>query len=314
MAMNEKRERNSSRLGYMILSLIIAIIMWVFVAYTGNGVQITRKIHGINITFAGNSTLKERGLIARRMPGMSDYYVKLRGNRGAMIEAINKITATVDVSGVTEAGTVELAPVLRSFPDLTQTSNFSTVPVVIEEYETKEIPVEVRQTGTEKYKPVKSTPERETITVGGAKSEVDTVERAYLTVDVSLEDAAAEIELTDYDGALITKYETLELPGTENPEDCTQSMAVHNTVYDYAELPVKPALSEGMTETLDENATKVNPETVKIGVLPGYSFNEVRAVIEQYTTEETTCSLIEEEGMYIPKSEKQVSVTPVYAK
>ncbi|MGM9936987.1 MAG: YbbR-like domain-containing protein [Candidatus Ornithomonoglobus sp.] len=311
MAQIEKQQHKKRRGSYMIASLIIAIIIWSLVTFTTD-TDITKKIHDVNVSYVGEQALKERGFVVMGVRENIDLWVKLSGKRGDLMGVIDKVRVELDLSSITEAGETELEGTVKTSDSQVDVikKNFTYVPVIIEEYITKEIPIEVKQIGSFKNNPVVSDPEYHTIEISGAKSEIDRVDKGCVTVDLSKLTASGEttsgVVLMDRDDEVITDAVTIEGP--------TADMTVSNVVCEYEEVPVKPVLREDIynQSVLDEENTETDPQTVKIAVMPGYSFSEVKAVINEYTTDEINCELIQEDGMYISDSDRYVKIKPAF--
>lgn len=307
----EKQQHKKRRGPYMIASLIIAIIMWSLVTFTTD-TEITKKIHDVNVVYVGEQALKERGFVVTGVSENPDLWVKLSGKRGDLMGVIDRVRIELDLSGITGAGEAELEGTVKTSDNQVEVikKSFTYVPVMVEEYITKEIPVEVKQIGSFRNNPVISDPEYHTIEISGAKSELDRVDKGCVTVDLSKLTESGKtssgVVLMDSDGEIITDAVTIE--------GSTADMTVSNIVCEYKELPVKPVLGEGIYSqaAIDEENTETDPETVKAAVMPGYSFSEVKAVINEYTTDEISCELIQEEGMYIPDDEKYVKIKPAF--
>ncbi len=313
MAQNEmtKKQQRKKRGHYLGVSLIIAIIIWSLVTFTTD-TEITKTVHDVDVSFVGEQALKERGFVVTGVRDSVDLWVKISGRRGDLINTIDRVRVELDVSAISGSGETELEGTVKTYNSQVEVvkKSFTYVPVIAEEYTTKEIPVRVKQIGSYKNNPVVSEPEFRTIEISGAKSEIDRVAEGCVTVDLSKLTSSGEtasgVVLMDGEGEIITDAVTIEGP--------TSEMTVSNVVCEYAELPVKPVLGDKLysQDALDEFSTETDPQTVTVAVLPGYSFSEVKAVIDEYTTDEISCELVQEEGMYIPDNEKYVKVRPVF--
>ena len=87
MAQTEKKKRN--RLPYMILSLIMAVIIWALVAYATD-IDINKTVHNVDITFSGEDEIKENGYIVSGVNPDMDFWVKVSGKRRDIIDAIDR--------------------------------------------------------------------------------------------------------------------------------------------------------------------------------------------------------------------------------
>ncbi len=305
MAQDEKRRKN--RVGYMIFSVIAAIVVWIMVAYMTDP-DVSKTLHGLKVRFVGEELLRDRGYIVTNIDELPDLSVKVSGKRSDMLDAIDNIVVEVDVSEIDDTGEYELegTVVLANSKIYLEKIKFSSVPVMIDEYEEKDIPIEIKQTGAVKNKIVKSESNTKTVRITGAKSEVDKVSAGTVTVDLEKVKETGEMRLNfvmvDTAGNLIGKNETIET--------ATPNIVVKNTVYDVAELPVKAELGDELKDkfVLDEEKTQITPSVLTVGVLPDTSFEEVRVVINSISENEAEYMAVQEEGMYIPENERKVTV------
>jgi hypothetical protein len=307
VAQTEKKKKN--RLPYMILSLIIAMIIWALVAYATD-IDINKTVHNVGVTFVGEDVLKEKGFIPVGVQPDSDFSVKLNGKRRDIIDTIDNISIEVDVSNIIGSGVYDIeGSVKTSNRWLTvMKTNFKTIPVQIEEYVEKEIPVHVTQVGNYKNKLVKSEVQPATITISGAKSEIDAVASGKVIVDLAKFDTAETIT-----ASVVPVDESGEVLKTKTLESASAQVTIKNTTYEYAVLPVKAELGDNLKDdfVLDYANTEINPQEVKIGVTEGKEFSDVKAEINEYTDSETEYTLIEEDGMYIPDEVSKVMIKPV---
>lgn len=91
-----------------ILSVIAAIILWFYVAYSENP-EVEIWIRGINLSFISEDTLKDNSLAVINDNGITTVSIKVKGQRSSVGELTEKnIIATVDLSGITEPGEYKL--------------------------------------------------------------------------------------------------------------------------------------------------------------------------------------------------------------
>lgn len=303
----EKDKRKKNKMGYMIIALIISVFIWGMVSYTTDP-DVSKTLHDVPVRVVGEDTLKERGLIVTGTDDIPDLSVKISGKRSDMIYAIDNVVIEIDVSDITSTGDYELegSVVLPNSRINLERIRFDRVPITVSEYEEKEISISIRQTGTLKNKLVRSESDMKTVLISGSKEEVEKVAGGYAAVDLTKIQESGEqrasFVLTDSDGNLISRNETIE---TETPE-----IIIENTVYDSAELRVEPVLSDTLSGLymLDAENTTADPQTVTVGLLEGYSYESVKAVITERAAGEYR--LTEEKGMYIPDESAYVYVAP----
>ncbi len=305
MARTEEHKKKSIR--YMIVSIIIAIAIWSVVTYMTDS-EITKTLHNVEVRFTGLSELKSKSLIVKGIDGKHDFTVRFNGRRSEIISAIDSAYIEVDVSKIQNAGVQELdGTVMLNNLDLrVLKAQNKNIPVIVEPFDKKELEITVRKINSDSSRPIKSVPQKNTVIIYGARSDINNVGSAYVSVDDSQINASSESE---YQVCLADKSgETIEDLGTI--ETGIQKITVVNTVYEPAEVTVVPKLSEELSREhrLDEEKTEVKPSKLKVGVLPGSSFETVTAIIDTDDGEETECEIEIPEGMYIPKESAKVKV------
>ncbi|MBQ3425764.1 MAG: hypothetical protein IJH37_01305 [Clostridia bacterium] len=304
----EKKERKKSRIWYMALSLVLAVVIWILAAYiNGNSTQL--KIKNIPINYIGKSQLTEKELvIVADREQERDFSLTVTGKRDALARAMGKWVAAVDVSEINEPGEYDIDSNItppNSGISVTEKS-FDTVHVKIEKLVKKEIPVEIRSSEIS-GKLIKTESDRKNVIVSGAGSEVE---------EVSM--AVAELDLSEAKGA--EQSATLPLVPVDSmgspvppPSDTISldsgQVTVICTIYDLTTLPVRADFSAvGDTSDINMEKTRISPASATVGVLPGTELQSVRAEVRSITGDEMECELIEEEGMYIPESSRFVKV------
>ena len=92
---------------YIAISLIAAFVLWLYVSNAANP-DTTGTVRGIRLTISGLERLEERGLMISEGTDQQ-VTLSLQGKRDALLRVNNSnITVTVDVSNITEPGTVSL--------------------------------------------------------------------------------------------------------------------------------------------------------------------------------------------------------------
>ena len=177
---------------------------------------------------------------------------------------------------------------------------YGDIPITVEPLEMKDIEVTAKQTGMLKDKIVKSSVNNPTVTITGAKSEIDEVAGAIATVDVSSiqEDG---VENVNTNGELINKNETIE--------SARSYVEVVNTIYDAKLLPVVPRLSAELDKEYILKADKsfATPASVTVGVDETNTDDKVIALIDKVPSDGFGEYELElSSGMYIPEDNKKV--------
>lgn len=175
----------------LLLSFLIAFALWIYVI-TVVSPNSTDSFNNIPVELVGENILQERGLmvVQNMTPTIN---LQIEGNR-TDLNKLNKsnISVTVDVTKIDTAGTLNAAYDVRFPGDIpdnalsVQSQSPDNVSLVIEEMVSKEVPVSVAFEGKvpESYKQKKETLDYPNIPIVGAKSVVDTIAYAAVTVDV----------------------------------------------------------------------------------------------------------------------------------
>ena len=303
--MTNNNKKHTGNMGMMILSLIIAIGVWIAVNYLNNP-DITTTLSGLHIKFTGEAELRNKGLVITGKSAIPSSSVVVSGKRKDLIDNMNNISVEVNVSEITETGDYSLKGTINlpTTKITVEKEKYGEIPITVEKLGEKEVPVKLRQSGILKNKLVKSELVKDTVKLTGAQSELDNV--SYGIADVNAEDIKVNSTirvkylLLDNKGEYIEKNETLE--------SYTPEVVVKNTIYDKIILPVNLKLTKEMEKkyVLNENECSMSVSTVEVGVLEGSSDEAVTAYIDNPDTDELT--LHEASDMYIPSGHKKIKV------
>ena len=307
MAKNDSSR--APRLKYMILSFVIAVIIWILVSYS-TGVDITNTFHNVPVRYTGMRELNSRELVLLRSTPAADLAVTLSGKRTDIMDALDNVQIDVDVSEITESGEYELEGAVRlpSSRLTIEKTSFSTIPVTIEAMTEKEIPLEVRcDTFNKKY--VNAVADTEKVVMLGAERELSGIEKAYLFV------TAQKGEPTDGEIVLPVRFEgsagkELRLPDSVRCR--TPQVKVKCTVYDAVMLPVDidTSIIERDGYKVDRDKTVIEPKELEVGVLPGSKIEHVLARVEKPDSDTPMdCEIMNTAGLYIPDKSGTVKVT-----
>ena len=287
--MTEKKANvtNTQKLKTVILSVFLAVIVWFMVIYV-NDPDITTTVSDLNVRFVGEMSLRDKKLAVTGKDKIPELSVVVTGKRSDLMNFMDDIYVQVDVSDIDTTGEYNLSGVI-SIPTTrisVEKEKYGDIPITVEPLEMKDIKVTVKQTGMLKDKIVKSSVNNPTVTITGAKSEIDEVAGAIATVDVSSiqEDGVENVNylLTDTNGELINKNETIE--------SARSYVEVVNTIYDAKLLPVVPRLSAELDKEYILKADK--SFATLIDKVPSDGFGEYELELSS--------------GMYIPEDNKKV--------
>lgn len=248
-----------------VISLLISITLWSVIMKSVNPEK-TPKISGIPITLYGRSDLLENTGLTVIETSDETVTVQIRGDNSVVSQSNikNRITAVVNVSGVTDTGWVTL-PVTASV----SYSNVDVIGVIpdtirvrVEKEITKEVPVKLGITGTvaSGYQVGAASSATETITIQGPESDLQNVESAYAVVDVS-----GATNMVTQDCAVVLSDAAGDPVDTSNITITAESIRVTVQVYEQDTIPLNVILKESDEVTRDMvEEVKITPETVKV--------------------------------------------------
>ncbi len=176
-----------------LLSLAIAVAIWLYVV-TVVSPNSDKQFYNVPVVTQSEALLHDRGLMITDTD-ISAVSVHLEGSRIDLNKLTSSnITVTVDVSKIYEAGTHNLTYSVSYPPDVAQNAisvlskNPGAVTVEVEERISKEVPVDVRYSGSlaENFMADKENIELEykSVSVTGPKSVIDQIEMAKIDLDL----------------------------------------------------------------------------------------------------------------------------------
>lgn len=308
--MREKKESGTrtKKVKTMALSVFLAVIVWFMVIYV-NDPDITTTVSDLNVRFAGETALREKGFAITGRDDIPQLAVVVSGKRSDLMNFMDDIYVQVNVNDINATGEYNLEGAI-SIPTTRITvekERYGDIPVTVEPLETKEIEVVTRQTGTHKDKVIKSEPVNKKITITGARSETKLVAGAVAEVDISEveENGVQKIGylLTDESGALIEKNETLE--------SNRAFVEVENTIYEAKTMPVTAMLTAELDKSyiLKTDKTVITPASLTVGVEEHVKDDKLVVYIDRLTEDGSgEYTISSSNGIYIPEENRRVKV------
>ncbi len=293
-----------------ILSVVLAVVLWLVLEYTDKP-QMTRRINNVDITFKGIDVLKEKGLIPIKLEKNSQIDVEVKGSRMGIIETMANITASADLSSVSVKGTrIENVNVDTGVAGVYVMGRGNpTVTVEIDEIGEKTVPVEVVHSGSEKNKQTiaVSDAKPDYITLSGAKSELDMIEKAVISIPAQDIDKRT---VKDMQYILYTTEGDKHTPDTVRADE--QTVSVTSGLYPRKNLPIKVEMAEKYKKDYTIDAKIKSKDSVDVGVVSLDSdVNEIVAVFDPEMYEsgknEYKIELTVPDGIYIQDASKLVT-------
>ncbi len=182
--------------GLKIISLFIAILLWI-VSMNLNNPQMTQT-YTVPLQLLNLSHVNDSGMVILNESDLNkqEVYIKIKATRNDLITLDeSRITASIDFSPVDITNSENIGKsvpvtIYVSVPSIDyEVVDYSprTVNIVFDELTTKDIPIEIVQSGVpannyELTSNIVASPN--IVTIKGAKSDVDTVEKAEVYVDL----------------------------------------------------------------------------------------------------------------------------------
>ncbi len=211
------KNRILDHFGLKVMSLVIAIVIWIIVANVDD-YKTTKQISGIEIEFVNGNAITEKNKVYE-VPEGTTIDIVVKGRRSVVEELTSedfKATADLSKMSVTNAVTVEVSAISSYVArDLTISYTNNAVTIAVENKIEKQLPITVRADAevAEGYAIRNKTATPNLITVKGAESVVNTIEEVVVDVDVTGANhnltANAQPVFLDHNGEVIesTKFE-----------------------------------------------------------------------------------------------------------
>lgn len=211
------KNRILNHFGLKVISLVIAIVVWIIVANLDD-YKTTKQISGIEIEFVNGNAITEKNKVYE-VPEGTTIDIVVKGRRSVVEELTSedfKAVADLSKMSVTNAVTVEVSAISSYVAkDLTISYTNNAVTIAVENKIEKQLPITVRADAevAEGYAIRNKTATPNLITVRGAESVVNMIEEVVVDVDVTGANhnltANAQPVFLDHSGEVIesTKFE-----------------------------------------------------------------------------------------------------------
>ena len=307
------KDRNRQKTFITIFSVFVAIVLWLFVSYTEDKLMDV-KINSIDIQFVGEQTLTSKGLMIVNRDSVPKPSIKIRGRRSDLISVMGGITAKVDVSQIDIAGTHKITPTFNIPSNAVYISKIITQSVELNVAKTveKEIDVEVMQINAYRNKTflVESVAEIPKMKIVGEESDVGSIERAVLYVDVSSVEENEELAVKP---VFVSKDGKEVIPKNQIFTEILE-INVHNTVYykKTADVNVElPKIENGryvvslVSQSFDKIEVGVIDETIQIDTVTA-NFDDITDI--EPGKHKFSLDLKVPDGVYLPNQSIEVEI------
>ena len=278
----------TTRLGFKLLSVALAVLLWVIVVYNDESITRSRTLNGLSALLNGQNSLSSNSLALTENP-----LTELSGNITVELDVPqaqyslvneNNVRVWLDLSSIRTAGT-QLVPLNVTCTYGTVKNVFpSTVQVDVEALDSRSVPLNATLSGRDQsywYNIRSLNPS--TITVSGASSIVQNIAQGRLEVDVTnMSEATARaypFTLYDYSGnevsqdllsrtsssvtASIEVFPTKELTVSCDLEDIIQGRVADG--YEVKSISVSPpTITVAADQSLLDSLTEIAIEPIEV--------------------------------------------------
>lgn len=257
----------SNNLGYKLLSLLLAILLWNYVIATNTSITRTKAIFNLTGTVSGLSTLSENKLALSESPeeALSGITVTVEAPQAdySKVSADN-VQVALDLSSVRAVGTQEVP--LRATTSYGRVRSISpeTLTLTFENLDSRNVAVNCVIEGEADgywYNVSRSNPS--ILTISGAASVVQSITSARVVADVN--------GMTD-STVTARPYVLLDAAGGEIPQDMlncsTSSISVSVDIYPCRDIPVstdrESIIIGAPAEGYEVQSVTIQPQTIQV--------------------------------------------------
>ncbi|MBQ3425242.1 MAG: hypothetical protein IJH38_08600 [Clostridia bacterium] len=305
----------SNNLGYKLLSLLLAILLWNYVINTNTSITRGKTVYNLTGTVSGQSALSVNKLAMTENPEnlLSGIAVTVEAPQAVYSRvSADNIQVTLDLSNIRNVGTQEVP--LRATCSYGSVRSISpqTVTLAFEKLDSRNVAVNCVIQGEDDgywYSVSRSNPS--ILTISGPASVVQSIASARVVVDAN--------GLT---GSTVTAlpYVRLDGEGNEIRQDLlscsTSSISVNLDVYPCRDIPVSTDVSSIITGTPAEGyelqSVAIQPETIQVAAEPELLSGLTEIVIEPVSIEGAAQSFSAKSTVTQLSDFKNVSSEQVY--
>ena len=305
----------SNNLGYKLLSLLLAILLWNYVISTNTSITRSKTVYNLTGTVSGQSTLTANKLALTESPEdvLSGISVTVEAPQADYSRvSSDNIQVSLDLSSVRSAGTQEVPLRATTSYGRVRSINPDTLTLSFENLDSRNVAVNSVIIGGEEgywYNVSRSNPA--VLTISGAASVVQSIASARVTADVT--------GMTD---STITAlpYVLLDAAGNEIPQNMlncsTSSISLNLDIYPCRDIPVSTDYESFITGTPAEGymlqGVSVQPETIQVAAERELLDSITELVIEPVSIEGASQSFSAKSTVTQLSNFKNVSSDQVY--
>ena len=299
-----------SRLTLKLFSIVLAIVAWLIITYTIDP-TISYYVKNVPVTLSGEEKLEEKGLVLTNKKEIETVNVRIRGARSAVINALDTISAKADISDITSEGnkTEEISVDVGVAGVVISDRSSPAVMVKIDRLVDKEVPVKISQSGTERNRQfiIASESDPEKLSLRGAKSELEKVRYALVSLDIS----TVEADITRPLPYTLVDAEEMRV-NCDTLINAPSEINVTSHMYERRTLPISIVLPEKVRDNWTLSIKSQSKDKTDVGIIDAQSeVQSLEAVFDPASyragQEEYTLYIKAPDGIYLPESAQSLS-------
>ena len=305
----------SNNLGYKLLSLLLAILLWNYVIATNSSITRNKTIYNLTGTVSGLSTLSVNKLALSESPeeALSGITVTVEAPQAdySRVSADN-VQVALDLSSVRAVGTQEVPLRATSSYGRVRSISPETLTLTFESLDSRNVAVNSVIEGQAEgywYNVSRSNPSM--LTISGAASVVQSITSARVVADVR--------GMTD-STVTARPYVLLDAAGKEIPQDMlncsTSSISVSVDIYPCRDIPVstdqQSIITGAPAEGFEVKSVTIQPQSIQVAADRDLLDSLDQLVIEPVSVEGATQSLSAKSTVTQLSDFKNVSSEQVY--
>lgn len=290
-----------------IAAAVLGLIVWVIIINVEDA-NFSTRVNDIPVQLSGEIVLENNDLVVSNKGELGKASIRVRGKRSDVINSMDNIYATADVSKIAEPGEYNIKvsyDVSTNAVYITEQKTTS-VKVTVEKIQRKEIDVIAVQSGSaeDSGKIVESAPVVKKAEVRGTANDLAKVK--YAAVFVDIDGLLVDSETSGSIVAVDEQFKKLDFKNNVNLN--VDEVTVINTVYNKLRTPVTFEIKGGYDKAYIVESASFSE--LDVGVAEGTEAANVTATVKynESAGKEYTVSLVADRGVYIPREYKTVTV------
>jgi YbbR domain-containing protein len=269
--LRDKLSKISTKVFYIVFSLLVSIALWMYVELTENEQQ-QREVPGIEIVRLNADVLRDRGLLITSVTPET-ITLTFEGSRSdiSRLTTPGAVTVEIDLANIVSAGWAQLSYV-EVFPAGVNRNDVSIlersvgrVTLLVDREEARQIPVRVAYTGGTAMENLSAEPvefDPQMITVWGPGEVISRI--SYVRVPILRENLASTIT-EDFEFLLYGEDdEELDAALRESVTFSQETIRVTIPIREIKEIPLTVELSHFAGTSAQNVSVTIDPKTIKV--------------------------------------------------